>query len=647
MKSRFYEFGPFQIDKLNHVLLRDGDRIPLKPKVFDTLLLLVENRERVLDKDELLRRLWPDTVVEESNLSQNVYLLRKVLGEEAGREIYIATMPKRGYRFVASVKEVENAVQSHSPRLQVHAAAEKNGSYAVNIQQPIRADAQSVQSNFAPSSLRVVALAIVSFVLVLAVVLALYFRSTNKSSPRSGAPINTVAVLPFKPAGQTNTDEDLGFGMADTLITRLNSLKQIKVRPMSSTRKFASPNQDSIAAGRELKVDAVLEANIQRAGDRVRVTMRLIDVRDGSVPWSGVFDEQVNANPFALQDRVAEQVAQALIPQLTGEQKNLVTKHSTANPEAYRLYMLGRYHANKNGVEDWKQAIEYFNAAIERDPGYALAYTGLANTYLSLVADSMIAKAEAIPKAKEAATTALRLDDNLAEAHISSGRIYMYYDWDWSAAEREFKRAIELNPNSGDAHREYAAYFTNGGQSDQAVAEAKLGRDLDPLTRVTNFQFAWALISAHRYDEALQHAQEVLAMFPEAHFWIGLADLGKGKYGEAAGEFEKKLSLSKDSDPLTSAHLSYAYAMMGKHDAAVKILAELTALYEQRQASPYHLAIVYAGLGDKDQTFARLNESYREHSRPLVSGLKVNPTWDRLRSDSRFKDLLRRMGLPQ
>ena len=258
----------------------------------------------------------------------------------------------------------------------------------------------------------------------------------------------------------------------------------------------------------------------------------------------------------------------------------------------------------------------------------------------------MVAKAESIPKAKQAATAALQLDEALAEAHIASGRISMYYDWDWVRAERELKRAIELNPDSGDAHREYAAYLTNRGQSEQAIAEAKLARNLDPVTAVTNFQLAWALISAHRYDEAIEQSQQALTMFPRAHFWIGLAYLGKAQYDQAATEFEKKINLSKDPDPLTRAHLGYAYAMAGKHDAAAKILGELTALYEQRQASPYHLAIVYAGLGDKDQAFARLNECYREHSRPLVSGLKVNPTWDSFRSDSRFKDLLRRIGLP-
>ena len=634
--------------------MRDGETLPLKPKVFDTLLLLVENRGRVLDKDELLSRLWPDTVVEESNLSQNVYLLRKALGDDG--EAYIATMPKRGYRFVASVNEVEDAradslPKEPSPPPSVSVETDQHGfvrRHVVEAEQAVQERALTASRWQRPaSSWRLGARIAAGVLLVLGLASAFYLWTAKKSNPvESGAPTKSIAVLPFKSLGTDPSDDYLGLGMADTLITRLSSMNRIVVRETTAVRKFTSPNQDPVAAGRELKVDAVLEASIQRAGDRVRVTLRLVRVRDGSSLWTQIVDEQVN-DPFAVQDRVAEQVAQALIPRMTGEEKNLLTRHHTENAEAYRFYMLGRYHGNRSSVEDWKKAVEYFNAATVKDPNYALAYTGLANMYLSLIADSLMPKAEAIPKAKQAAMTALQLDESLAEAHVSAGRIKTYYDWDWTGAEREFKRALELNPNSGDAHREYAAYLTNIGRSDQAIAEAKQARDLDPLTLVTNFQVAWALISARRYDEAIEQSQQALATFPTAHFWIGLAYLGKANYAEAAGEFENKLSLSKDYDPLTRAHLGYAYAMSGRREEATKILSELKNLYQRQQASPYHLAIVYAGLGDKDQSFAWLDAAYRDRARPLASGLKVNPTWEGLRSDPRFKDLTKRMGLPQ
>jgi DNA-binding winged helix-turn-helix (wHTH) protein/TolB-like protein/Tfp pilus assembly protein PilF len=615
MSTRYYEFGPFQIDRLNHALRRDGKNIPLKPKVFDTLLLLVENHGRVVDKDEMLQRLWPDTVVEESNLSQNVYLLRRVLEEETDGQRYIETVPKRGYRFVATVTEVEtearriSMVQTRTPRLWKPGIAALIGLLLIGLGS------------------------------------AFIWSTKRPNSPEPTAPINSIAVLPFKSFGSDASDENLGFWMADTLITKLSNVKRLVVRPISSVRKFTSTNEDAVAAGRELKVDAVLDASIQRTGDRIRVTMRLVNVKDGAPLWTRIVDEQVS-DPFAVQDRVAEQVTEALALRLTSEEKNLVAKYPTQNSEAYRLCMLGRYYWGRPDVENWKKAIDYFNAAIEKDSNYALAYAGLADSYLSLVADSVLPKPEAIPKAKRAAMTALQLDSSLPEAHVALARIKMTYDWEWTAAENELKRALELNPNSGDAHREYAGYLTNVGQNEQAIAEAKLARQLDPLTQLTNFQFVWSLIGARRYDEAISECQPMLAMFPRAHFWLGMAYLGNRMNEQAIKEFEETLRSAKDH-PLAKAALGYAYGATGQREQANKILAEFKQLYEQHQTSPYYLAMIYAGLSDKDQTFAWLEESYREHSRPLASGIKANPMWDSLRSDPRLGNLLGRMGLTQ
>ena len=478
-------------------------------------------------------------------------------------------------------------------------------------------------------------------IVVAAAVLSYFWISRNSRQPETGAPVRSIAVLPFKPLGSDASDEYLGFGMADTLITRLSTLRQIIVRPTSAVRKYAAPNQDPLAAGRELKVDAVLDASTQRMGDKVRVTWRVIRVSDGSSLWTGKFDERVD-DVFAVQDRVSEQVAQALVPQLTGEEKKLLARRYTQNGEAYLLYMNGRYHWNRPTVEDWKKAIEYFNLAIEKDPNYVLAYAGLADSYTSIVADASLPKAEAIPKARQAAMRALQLDDTLAEAHVSLGRIKAYYDWDWSGAEGEFRRAIELDSNSAIAHVEYGGYLATVGRSDQAIAEAKQGRELDPLSPLANFYVILALTSARRYDEAIEQSQQVVGTFPQAHYWMGLGYLGKGKYQEAVAEFEKRLSISSD-DMVTKPHLGYAYARSGKKDQAEKILAELKAL-KQPQISPYLIAMVYAGLGEKDQAFLWLEKAYQEHSRSLW-GLKVNPAWDSLRSDRRFTDLLRRIGL--
>ena len=492
MNTRFYEFGPFRVDTLNHVLLRDGGTLPLKPKVFDTLLVLIENRGRVLDKDELISRLWPDTIVEEANLAQNTYLLRKALGEESQGEAYIETMPKRGYRFVASVCELE--AESPAPVLAEH----KQTQVIVEEEQEQSSRAKAVSGFWARTALRqrIVVVAMAAMALTTAII---YFLISKESKTTAAPTIKSIAVLPFKPLELDGSDEGLGFGMADTLITRLSNIKQFVVRPTSAVRKYTSPNQDPVLAGRELKVDAVLEASIQRVGDRIRVTLRLVKVSDGSSLGAGKFDEQAN-DLLAVQDRVAEQVAQALIPRMTGEEQKLVAKRYTENAEAYRLYILGRYHRNKLDVEGWKKAIEYFNRAIEQDPHYAL---GLADCYLSGVADALLPKPEAIPKAKQATMMALQLDDTLSEAHVSAGRIKAYYDWDWAGAEREFNRAIELDPNSANARGEYGGYLATVGRGNEAVAEAQRARELDPLSLPVNFGVAWTLISARRYDEAI------------------------------------------------------------------------------------------------------------------------------------------------
>ena len=611
MNTRFYNFGAFQIDRLNHVLLRNGETIPLKPKVFDTLLLLVENRERVMDKDEMLHKLWPDTVVEESNLSQNVYLLRKVLGES-----YIETMPKRGYRFVAAVNEVAT----------------------------ISSDQISPPVNFRRQMLRRPVLLIIGGLLLLfGIGSGFYAWKTNSKAPGSRAQIRSIAVLPFKSLPPDSQDENLGFQMADTLITRLSNIKQLSVRQISSVRGFTS-SADPVAAGRELKVDAVLDASVQRIGDQNRVTLRLVNVRDGSVLWSDIVDKNAN-DPFAVQDAVATAVVHALTPQLTGEEKSSLQKRYTESPEAHRLCMLARFHLGTADPEDWEKAFNYFNAAIEKDPAYALAYSGLAYSYLSLVADARLPKDEAIPKARQAVIKALQLDDTLPEAHVASARIMAYYDWDWSGAEREFKRAIELNANSADAHREYAGFLTSLGRTDESIAEAKQARELDPLTQVTNFQVAWALIGARRYDEAVAESEPLTGTYPNANYWIGVAYLGKGMYEQAIDRFEKTLSHSK-SHQLAQANLGYAYGASKQRDKARKVLAEFEELFKQRKTSPYYIAMIYAGLEEPDQTFAWLEKAFTEHSRPLVTGLKVSPMWANLRSDPRFENLLQRMHLP-
>ena len=612
MANRFYEFGPFRIDRLNHVLLKDGEEVSLQPKLFDTLLVLVEGRQRVLSKDELMSQLWPDTVVEEANLSQNIYLLRKVLGDGVNGDSYIQTMPKRGYRFIATVSEIADpAADTTTPGV-----LPLTGVHTKRRQ-------------------RFKAVVLVLCLIGLSIVAYLYFHERNNSTT---TPIKSLAVLPFKSLASNAEDETLRFGLTETLITRLNALRKIPVRSSSAVRKFSGSDRDPLRAGSALNVDAVLDTNIQKSGNQIRITMTLFRVSDGSPLWTRTIDRQ-NGDLFALENSVAEEVASALLPELNGNEKSQIAKRYTDNSEAYLLYMSGRSHWNKTTDDDLVKAISYYNRAIEKDRNYALAYAGLADAYSSLAADSLFPKDQAIASAKQAAMTALQLDDSLAEAHVSLGRLKAYSDWDWVGAEVELKRAIELDPNSSLAHEEYALLLNYVGRPEESIVEALKARELDPPSQLANFSVAWSHICARKFDEAIAQSRQVSATFPTAHYWIGVAYLGKGMNQEAIAELESVKDLL-----VAKSFLGYAYGVSGRTQEAQDVLAEFKQLSSKRPISPYYLALVYAGLGKKDQAFTLLEAAYKEHSRPL-GGLKSTPAWDRLRSDPRFGDLLRRIGL--
>ena len=652
--KHFYEFGPFRLDAGERLLLRDGKPVPLPPKDFEMLLVLVENGGRVLEKGELLRRVWPDSFVEEANLSHHVFTLRKALGEEGDGSKYIETVPRRGYRFVADVNVVRDesadpaaegrngtgiTTQEGKEKVTASSHAEAGGEAATTI---------PPTSPFVGSRVRrSLPVILIACAVAAGLGIAAYFWLKGRTQPAGEtAVIRSIAVLPFKPLVAEGRDESLELGMADALITRLSNLHNIVVRPTSTVRRYSDLGQDPLAAGRELGVEAILEGSIQRLDGRVRVTVRLVSVRDGSSLWADRFD-QTFTDIFKIQDAISEQVAQALRLELTRAERNLLSRHDTESSEAHQSYMMGRYHWSRSNPEGWVKAVEYFNRAVEQDPNYALAYTGLADAYVSLAFD-VLPQMEAVLKAKESALRALELDSTLAEAHVSLGKIKAYFEWAWEDAEREFKRAIELNPNSANSYREYGLYLSCLGRNAEAIRETEQARGLDPFSLSTNFAVGWALIGARRYDEAIEQfhrALEIDPRFAQAHLFAGLAYEGKGMWEEAIREMQKAASLSGDS-MLIRAQLGHAYASSGRRGEAERILAELLESSRQRRVSPYYIAMVYAGLDDRDQAFAWLEKAYAERSRRLWA-LRVVPTWENLRSDSRFADLLRRMGLPQ
>jgi serine/threonine-protein kinase len=485
-------------------------------------------------------------------------------------------------------------------------------------------------------------LAVAALVLV-GVAFAIYFSRPVK--PQPATPIRSIAVLPFRPLLAESRDEALELGMADTLIARLSNIREINVRPISAVRKYVGLEQDAIAAGREQKVDAVLDGNIQKSGERVRVTVRLLSVAEGRQLWAEQFEEKFT-DIFSVQDSVSRKVSGSLALTLTGEEKELLTKRHTDDIEAYQLYLLGRYHLNRLTDEGFWKGLDYFQRAIRKDPNYASAHAGVADAYNSLSGFNVLPPNEGFPKGKQAAQQALRLDERLAEAHIALANVKLLHDWNWAEAENEFSRALDLNPGSSEAHQMYGHYLAAMGRFDEAVREMERAHELDPLSLVKIISLGEALYLARRFDEAAAEYRKALEMDPNfgfAYWALGRALTGKGMYDEAIAAFQKAIPLSGDS-PDEPAELARTYALAGKRAEALKIVDDLKRLSQRRYVSPVVMASIYGALGDKDQAFAWLERARGQRDFLLVL-VKVEPLFDSLRPDPRFIDLLHRVGL--
>ncbi len=453
----------------------------------------------------------------------------------------------------------------------------------------------------------------------------------------------SVAVLPFVNMSADAADEYLSDGMTEEIITALSKLSGLRVAARTSSFAFKGKNEAIEKIGDQLHVHTVLEGSVRKAANRLRITTQLINIADGYHLWSETYDREM-ADIFAIQSEVAQRVADALkVTLLAGERQRLERK-ATENLEAYNSYLLGRYYWNKRTEEGFQKGIEQFEQAIEKDPNYASAYTGLADCYLLLSRFGGLPPATAMPKARAAVTRALEIDDTLAEAHNSLAMVFIR-DWDWLAAEREWTRALQLNPNHATAHHWYGSFLSNRGRADEAIAEVKRAQELDPLSLPISADLAWVLYYARRYDQAVDQAHRTLAMdptFARAHMVQGLVYLQQGRNAEAIAEFQAAREL-EDSQQMI-AQLGYAYAVSGRTSDAQKALNDLNELSKRHYVDPYWIALIYVGLGDKDRAFEWLGRAYEEPSSWLTS-LKVEPQWDSVRSDPRFAALLKKVGL--
>jgi serine/threonine protein kinase/Tfp pilus assembly protein PilF len=479
---------------------------------------------------------------------------------------------------------------------------------------------------------------IAAALILLAAAAVAYFALLPK-----GHPIDSIAVLPFANLSSDPNTEYLSEGLTESLINNLSQSHNLKVMSRNSVFKYKGREANLKAVGRELGVQGVLTGRIAQRGENISISIDLIDTRDGTQVWGEQYNRRMS-DLSTLQEEIARQVSEKLQHRLSGEDEKRVTRRYTDNAEAYQLYLKGRFYWNKRTEDGMKKGVGYFNEAIEKDPSYALAYAGLADCYALLYEYSAAPSNDLYPKAKAAATRALALDDSLAEAHTSLAAAYEY-EWNWVDAEKQYEKAIELNPNYETAHHWYAAYLISRKRFDEAIREARRALELDPLSLIINTALGRALHSARRYDEAIEQLRKTIDMdpnFAEARFHLALAYEGKRAYDDAIREFEKYIELSGEK-PM-KAWTARVYAESGNKSQALKVLAEMMEMSKPGQPSPYAIAALYAALGEKERAFEWLEKVYEQRSYHVVF-LNADPALDGLRGDPRFTDLLRRIGL--
>lgn len=637
--ENLYVFDSFRLNILKRQLINDGQIVPLSSKAFNVLKILIAQRGDTVSKDTLMETVWFDTIVEENNLTQQISILRKALGERAGEHRFIVTIPGQGYSFIASVEEIvgdqaesELILQEYSKSSITIDICEDNEESKVNDEIINNFDRSTVKFLKPISASPKVKLALYSSVFILLVAFCLLIYKQNYSSDKTSP--KTIAVLPFKSIGGNENREFLGTGMSDSLIAKLGNLQNLTVRPTSSVIKFADQNQDPFAAGRELKADAVLEGTIQQDGDQMRVTVQLLDVQKGNIIWSQSFDEKFS-DIFKVQDRISGDITQVLRVKLSDDEQKEIQKHSTESIEAYQAYLRGRFFWNKRSEEGLAKSIGYFEQAIQLDPNYALAYSGLADSYLISVSYryNQIPREDALLKAKQYILKALEIDSSLAEAHASLAYIKFYLENNKSEAESEFKTAIALNPNYATAHHWYSDFLAMNGRYEESISEIKTAVNLDPLSSIINVTLGERLYITRQYDEAARILNQTIEMdkdFFWSYYFLGLVYEKKGMYNEAIAAFEQSRKLNQKTLSDSEIMLAHALALSGKHEAALKILNNL----DSDNNFPQSVGLVYNALGEETQAVNWFKKANGSESKWFINN---DPRFDSLKQNEVFQ----------
>jgi len=628
-------FGVFELDLRAGELRKHGLRVRLQEQPFQVLAALLGKPGEVVTREELQKKLWPaDTFVDfDHGLNKTINKIREALGDSAESPRFVETVARRGYRFLAEVKVVD--------------AAPVRSSELATLPEPSAEARERPEPGGKPAALKPVPPSVTLKMSALIVLLVMASLASWKlySWKRPATIIRSLAVLPLESLSSDASQDYFADGMTDELISDLGQISALRVISRTSVMAYKRARKPLPEIARELDVDAVVEGTVLRSGDQVRITAQLIEAATDKHLWSRSYEGQLR-DTLALQNQVAQAIADQIRINLNSQERAALKSVRVVNPQAYESYLKGRYFWNKRTAEGLKVALAYFNQAIDEDPRYAQSYSGLADTY-ALLGDwqyAVMTPKEALPRAKAAAIKALELDSTLGEAHNSLAFCLDGFDWDFPSAGKEFQRALELNPGYATAHHWYAWHLSLLGRYDEAIEEMRKAENLDPLSLIINADLAEILLLAHSYDESIRQSRKTIEMDPNfalAHNQLGQAYLQKQLSDEAITELQKAVQLSAGS-PTCLANLARAYASSGKKSEAAKLLSDLKRRSSPRYSHAPEIAVVYAALGDKNQAMTWLEKGYEERFNP---GVLLRPGFDPLRSDPRFQEVVRRIGL--
>jgi TolB-like protein/DNA-binding winged helix-turn-helix (wHTH) protein len=676
-ESIYYDFFDFRLDAEKQQLLRNGEPVQLTHKAFQILLLLVQNSGRITQKEDIFAALWSDSFVEDGNLTQYIYVLRKVLGQTPDGQSYIETVPKHGYRFTLLPEQI--LIKNNFRETSKVASAFINGSssrrtnpeftanfdlsrhFRTNSTEEREQSASNANLNgkfgeldFSPESnelkriniFRRILFALLLFFMLTAVPSGIYYFYQKSQTTTARADIKSLAVVPFKTIGEDVEKEKLGLGMADAVISRLSKLQQIVVRPTSAVYRYTDQPAGAVQAGKELGVDAVLEGTTQCDGERVRVSVQLVRVSDGKSLWAESFQEKT-LDIFAVQDSISAKVAMALSINLTKQQEKLLEQRATNNTEAFQAYQLGVYFINKRTKEDLLKAVDYFQSAVKSDAEYAQAYAGLADSYGLLGYYGFADPLEMKEKTKTTAEKSLALNASTAEAYIALAMAYTIGEESYAKAQELLERAITLAPYNASARHRYGWVLLSSGKLNEGAREMRLAQEYDPLSPATNRAFCNVLVMQRNFHEAVSQCEKTIEIYlatPNSRRALARAYFYSDRHADAFNQLELQMKTGKEDD-IISVRAEYAYycTKLGKTEEAEKIYEQFKKEYAKNRRRASDLALLGFALGKKDEAFVYFKEMLKFLNEIPDSHLlfAYSPHWDEIKADQKFAALLK------